>query len=480
MKKQYPTYKLGQPLVCVTFQCINDDLLIFVSFVEYTSHRTLKLNFGSFWTFKLNVGNYWTLKLNVGNYWTLKLNVGNYWTLKLNVGNCWTLKLNVNCRNFADSDSDPDNATHTFQRKKGKQRATTVESDSEDSEETSSEDESSDSEDEIIESDVSHTAARYRRKGVKVHWPVEKQKQELNKLGRAILREALGVQRNYKAFIHPGVSEERLRAFAEDPGAKGPKIRNTMIDKNGATTKDLIESLWNQELLLALVKLAEKIVSESKDQRFPPSIDWLSLLSERLYRIYLAVIKSKPRIKHGELESPGQIEQRILDAHLLRNQKNGETGFRHAQKWQTRSEVCAVMIQACEQRGYVDGVHFFRYLLRLVTKMRPGGMSEDEDGVDKVVTIGAGTIEEAVKFTKNLPFRHQYLNDVVEFLDGIPGPGDYLKPGEDEIDSLKRRLDDRLAPPPESLQIWPVITLAFIAFLTGQTISLTSSSEAIP
>lgn len=79
------------------------------------------------------------------------------------------------------------------------------------------------------------------------------------------------------------------------------------------------------------------------------------------------------------------------------------------------------MIQACEQRGYVDGVHFFRYLLRLVTKMRPGGMSEDEDGVDKVVTIGAGTIEEAVKFTKNLPFRHQYLNDVVEFLDGIPG-----------------------------------------------------------
>lgn len=149
-------------------------------------------------------------------------------------------------------------------------------------------------------------------------------------MGRAILREALGVQRNYKAFIHPGVSEERLRAFAEDPGAKGPKIRNTMIDKNGATTKDLIESLWNQELLLALVKLAEKIVSESKDQRFPPSIDWLSLLSERLYRIYLAVIKSKPRIKHGELESPGQIEQRILDAHLLRNQKNGETGFRHA------------------------------------------------------------------------------------------------------------------------------------------------------
>jgi len=29
-------------------------------------------------------------------------------------------------------------------------------------------------------------------------------------------------------------------------------------------------------------------------------------------------------------------------------------------------------------------------------------------------------------------------------------PGDYLKPGEDEIEGLKRRLDDRLAPPPGS------------------------------
>ena len=31
-------------------------------------------------------------------------------------------------------------------------------------------------------------------------------------------------------------------------------------------------------------------------------------------------------------------------------------------------------------------------------------------------------------------------------------PGDYLKPGEDEIDGLKARLDDRLAPPTDSRQ----------------------------
>jgi cleavage and polyadenylation specificity factor subunit 5 len=31
-------------------------------------------------------------------------------------------------------------------------------------------------------------------------------------------------------------------------------------------------------------------------------------------------------------------------------------------------------------------------------------------------------------------------------------PGDYLKPGEDESDGLKARLDDRLAPPSGSVQ----------------------------
>ena len=36
--------------------------------------------------------------------------------------------------------------------------------------------------------------------------------------------------------------------------------------------------------------------------------------------------------------------------------------------------------------------------------------------------------------------------------DVILSPGDYLKPGEDELDGLKHRLDDRLAPPSDSRQ----------------------------
>jgi len=34
----------------------------------------------------------------------------------------------------------------------------------------------------------------------------------------------------------------------------------------------------------------------------------------------------------------------------------------------------------------------------------------------------------------------------------VDRPGDYLKPGEDDIEGLKRRLDERLAPPVESKQ----------------------------
>jgi cleavage and polyadenylation specificity factor subunit 5 len=36
--------------------------------------------------------------------------------------------------------------------------------------------------------------------------------------------------------------------------------------------------------------------------------------------------------------------------------------------------------------------------------------------------------------------------------DEMSSPGDYLKPGEDEMEGLKRRLDERLAPPVDSRQ----------------------------
>ncbi|KAJ3709844.1 hypothetical protein C8R42DRAFT_598004 [Lentinula raphanica] len=79
------------------------------------------------------------------------------------------------------------------------------------------------------------------------------------------------------------------------------------------------------------------------------------------------------------------------------------------------------MIQVSQEREDHEGVQLFQYLLRLVGKLKPGGMSEDEDGVD-TVTNGRGVIiEEAVKLTMTIPFRDPYLANVLHWLDMLPG-----------------------------------------------------------
>ncbi|KAJ3833100.1 hypothetical protein F5878DRAFT_518160, partial [Lentinula raphanica] len=103
-------------------------------------------------------------------------------------------------------------------------------------------------------------------------------------------------RRNYKAFVRPSVPEHRLEEFSTDPIQHGPGIRCTWIDKRENTTKGLADLPWNKQLLMNLVKTARDIVSEAKDDRFgDEEIQWIPLLRERLYRIFLASIKSIPR-----------------------------------------------------------------------------------------------------------------------------------------------------------------------------------------
>ncbi|KAJ3898209.1 hypothetical protein F5879DRAFT_927228, partial [Lentinula edodes] len=130
----------------------------------------------------------------------------------------------VRRRQLPNSDSDTDSSTfQSRQRKKGKARATNSNESELSDVSSETDDSSSGSEDEPIESDISHVAARYRRKGIRSHWSVEEQKRQLNKLGRLVVREALGVERNYRAFIRPGVTADRLGAFNKDREANGPK-----------------------------------------------------------------------------------------------------------------------------------------------------------------------------------------------------------------------------------------------------------------
>ncbi|KAJ3709845.1 hypothetical protein C8R42DRAFT_554343, partial [Lentinula raphanica] len=119
-------------------------------------------------------------------------------------------------------------------------------------------------------------------------------------------------RRNFKAFVRPSVSDQRLEEFSNDPLQHGPGIHCTWIDKRETTTQGLATLPWNEQLLMNLVKTAQAIVSEAKDNRFGKrKIDWISLLSERLYRIFLAAIKSIPRTVEGRMESAQQIHERL-------------------------------------------------------------------------------------------------------------------------------------------------------------------------
>ncbi|KAJ3859139.1 hypothetical protein EV359DRAFT_68423 [Lentinula novae-zelandiae] len=107
-----------------------------------------------------------------------------------------------------------------------------------------------------------------------------------------------------------------------------------------------------------------------------------------------------------------------VESHLLRIKNNGETNSRHM-KLQSRCKICVIMLRECRNRDNQEGVKFFSFCLRAFEKMGSGGMSEDEDGVDKV-HVEKRELEEAVKLIMFLPFCHSTLTKLVVLMDEIP------------------------------------------------------------
>ncbi|KAJ3917690.1 hypothetical protein F5877DRAFT_44207 [Lentinula edodes] len=77
------------------------------------------------------------------------------------------------------------------------------------------------------------------------------------------------------------------------------------------------------------------------------------------------------------------------------------------------------MVEECRNRDDQNGVRFFSFALRVFTKLGSGGMSEDEDGVDKVI-VDDRELEEAVKLTMFLPFRNPNLTTIAAVVDKVP------------------------------------------------------------
>ncbi|KIK60920.1 hypothetical protein GYMLUDRAFT_167077, partial [Collybiopsis luxurians FD-317 M1] len=140
----------------------------------------------------------------------------------------------------------------------------------------------------------------------------------------------LHVEQNNEAFARKGTSPRRLEKFRRNPVKYGPKLVNTRFDKIGSDTDDLLDSDWNQALIHNLSKLAAEIVANCQDpNRFglnADKINWKKLIRERLYRIFLAVIKAQPLF---EGETRAQICRRLEDEHERVNKRCAEVFSRH-------------------------------------------------------------------------------------------------------------------------------------------------------
>jgi hypothetical protein len=107
---------------------------------------------------------------------------------------------------------------------------------------------------------------------------------------------------------------------------------NTTIDSAGYTTaSEMLESPWNMALIHKWALLCEEIANVCPDGiRFGSDMrlqDWQKQITDRLYRIFLAVAKAQPLSENETFE---QTKDRLLRAHMRQKKMNAKTNSRHA------------------------------------------------------------------------------------------------------------------------------------------------------
>ena len=118
------------------------------------------------------------------------------------------------------------------------------------------------------------------------------------------------MERNYNIIVIPGTTSLRLQQFRADPATYQPMLVNTTIDKTDCfCTKTLMECPWNKALHFNLAAHCAEIVQACPDkQRFGLApIDWESVLKDKLYRMFLAIVKAQPLL--GSQETVEQIKK---------------------------------------------------------------------------------------------------------------------------------------------------------------------------
>ncbi|KAL0570289.1 hypothetical protein V5O48_011679 [Marasmius crinis-equi] len=269
----------------------------------------------------------------------------------------------------------------------------------------------------LEESNRSRTKDKWLRKGRRKHWTKKQTKSQMNALVREVIREALHVEKNYQAFAREGVSAERLQRFHKNPDKYGPRIRNTFLDKTGDTTAELAQRPWNQALKSVLVELIEKIVRKSSDPKRFGKVKkrgWEAIVTERLYRVFLAEIRA--HAEEGELEE--EACDRMADVHQRHNARSKKTNIRHS-KCRKRAQISAVLLQRGEQLGDEAAQKFWAYALKAVTTLGPDGMSDESDA-EETRTTGKVVTKEKIRQVKVLGWRNPALVALLDEVDAAP------------------------------------------------------------
>ncbi|KAK7459465.1 hypothetical protein VKT23_009448 [Stygiomarasmius scandens] len=312
-------------------------------------------------------------------------------------------------QNASDSDSDDDSADmrngHGNEVPSGLNLA-----------ESESSDEGENGDDKLGERDDHVIRRKWERMGKKKKYTQQEQNINCSRLARGLVLACLGSKYLFETFARDQVNDERLANFHADPQAYGPKLRNSRLDKRGASTQQMLdESRWNQTLMNNLANEAAVIFANCPDKRFGegPEDGWYKLIRVRIQPILRTHLEALPRFAGEPLR---ERIQRVAERYEKIKENNKHNNILHT-KFHVRASIAAIMTQVLHQKGDKEGEEMWQYVLTCLSKLEHDGMSDEEEG-SEMVTIDGRQNHIQVRKVMKLSWRHPSFRQLFEMVDG--------------------------------------------------------------
>lgn len=142
---------------------------------------------------------------------------------------------------------------------------------------------------------------------------------------RDVLGEMLHLESLDDVLNREPVDGPRYQLFLQDPSGNGPKIHSTRLDTDGNTTKELMETLWNQAFIHKLAQEIEFIAKQCTDPHRFGKTDWMKLAHDRVYAVLKMIAEAKPKGTEDKLAA----FERMARIHRTRLLNARNAGSRH-------------------------------------------------------------------------------------------------------------------------------------------------------